>query len=87
MGEKISEKICRFTLIIVILLAVQSGSASDYPDFVGYVNDYAHLLSAPQASALNRELRDFDNRTTIEVAVVTVDSIGSESPQDYATNI
>jgi uncharacterized membrane protein YgcG len=58
-----------------------------YPDFVGYVNDYAHLLSAPQASALNQELRDFDNRTTIEVAVVTVDSIGSESPGDYAVNI
>jgi uncharacterized membrane protein YgcG len=87
MGEKISEKICRFTLIIVILLAVQSGSASDYPDFVGYVNDYAHLLSAPQASALNQELRDFDNRTTIEVAVVTVNSIGSENPQDYAVNL
>jgi len=72
---------------MIILFAIQSGSASDYPDFVGYVNDYAHLLSAPQASALNQELRDFDNRTTIEVAVVTVNSIGSENPQDYAVNL
>jgi uncharacterized protein len=46
-----------------------------------------HLLSAGQASALNQELRNFDNRTTIEVAVVTVNSIGSETPQDYAVNI
>ncbi|MDD1749414.1 MAG: TPM domain-containing protein [Methanothrix sp.] len=72
---------------MIIFLIVQSGSASDYPDFVGYVNDYANLLSAPQASALNQELRDFDNRTTIEVAVVTVNSIGSENPQDYAVNL
>jgi uncharacterized protein len=87
MRDRISAKICRFMLLMLILSAVQSGSASDYPDFVGYVNDYAHLLSAPQASTLNQELRDFDNRTTIEVAVVTIDSIGSEKPQDYAVNL
>jgi uncharacterized membrane protein YgcG len=87
MREMIQEKICKFMLLILILSGVQNGLASDYPDFVGYVNDYAHLLSAPQASTLNQELRNFDNRTTIEVAMVTVDSIGSESPQDYATNI
>jgi uncharacterized protein len=76
-----------FVALMIILLAVQSGSASGYPDFVGYVNDYAHLLSAPQASTLNQELRDFDNRTTIEVAVVTVNSIDGENPQDYAVNL
>lgn len=83
----IQEKLGRLMLLTLILLAVQSGSAYGYPDFVGYVNDYAHLLSAPQASALNQELRDFDNRTTIELAVVTVNSIGSENPQDYAVNL
>lgn len=87
MMKRISGILSRFMLLIIILLTVQSGSASDYPDFVGYVNDYAHLLSAPQASALNQEIRDFDNRTTIEVAVVTVNSIGSENPQDYAVNL
>ena len=87
MKKKISKQIFRSIFLMIILFAIQSGSASDYPDFVGYVNDYAHLLSAPQASALNQELRDLDNRTTIEVAVVTVNSIGSENPQDYAVNL
>jgi len=87
MKETISEQIIRSIFLMIILFAIQNGSASDYPDFVGYVNDYAHLLSAPQASALNQELRDFDNRTTIEVAVVTVNSIGSENPQNYAVNL
>lgn len=80
-------KICGFILWMAILFSFQSMTAVGYPDFVGYVNDYAQILSAPQASALNQELRDFDNRTTIELAVVTVESIGSESPQDYAVNI
>ena len=87
MSKTISGTLCGALLLLTILLAVQSVSAAPYPDFVGYVNDYAHLLSAPQASALNQDLRDFDNRTTIEVAVVTVDSIGSESPGDYAVNL
>ncbi len=86
--EDIIKKTCWMSLILmIILLDAQSSLASDYPEFVGYVNDYAHLLSAPQASALNQELRDFDNRTTIEVAVVTVNSIGGDSPQDYAVNL
>jgi uncharacterized protein len=86
--NKIFKKLCLLFLILIItLLNVHSSLASDYPEFVGYVNDYAHLLSAPQASALNQELRDFDNRTTIEVAVVTLNSIGSDNPQDYAISI
>lgn len=87
MRQKIIERICGLALLIVILLAFQSGFAQNYPEFVGYVNDYAHILSAPQASSLNQELRDFDNRTTIELALVTVNSIGNENPQDYAVNI
>lgn len=75
---------CRFALSILIFFSVSCAFAEDYPDFVGYVNDYAHLLSAPQASSLNQELRDFDNRSTIELAVVTVNSIGREDPQGYA---
>lgn len=87
MGNSISAKFRELLLLIMICLTISSGSASDYPEFVGYVNDYAHILSAPQASSLNQEVRDFDNRTTIEVAVVTVNSIGSENPRDYAVNL
>ncbi|GEM_PF-815184 len=87
MADIFLRKICGFILLMAILFSFQSALAADYPNFVGYVNDYAQILSAPQASALDQEIRDFDNRTTIEIAVVAVDSIGSESPQDYAVNI
>ena len=87
MNKMTPGEFCRFTLSILVLFSVSCALAQDYPDFVGYVNDYAHLLSAPQASSLNQELRDFDNRTTIELAVVTVNSIGEDSPQSYAVDL
>jgi len=87
MNKMTPEWFCRLILSILIIFSISCTLAEDYPDFVGYVNDYAHLLSAPQASSLNQELRDFDNRTTIELAVVTVDSIGDESPESYSGNL
>lgn len=92
MNEMTPGEFCWFMLSILVLFSVSCAIAEDYPeqyypDFVGYVNDYAHLLSAPQASSLNQELRNFDNRTTIELAVVTVDSIGEEDPQSYAVDL
>ena len=87
MNGEILEVSRKFMLLIALIFAVQIAFAVEYPEFVGYVNDYAHLLSAPQASKLDQELRNYDNRTTIEVAVVTVNSIGSENPQNYAVNL
>jgi uncharacterized protein len=82
-----TKNLCNVILMMLFLTGILSSCASAYPDYIGYVNDYAHLLSAPQASPLNQEIRDFDNRTTIELAVVTVESLDGETPQNYATNI
>lgn len=87
MRDKILKRLSIFGFLTVVFLVFYGGSAADYPESIGYVNDYADLLSASQESALNQELGNFDNRTTIEVAVVTVDSIGSENPQDYAVSL
>ena len=87
MNKKTRGEFGIFVLLIVVLSSTSSALAEDYPQFIGYVNDYAHLLSASQNSKLDQDLRDLDNRTTIEVAVVTVNSIGGENPGDYAVNL
>jgi hypothetical protein len=53
MNKKSQGEFCRFVLMIVVLSSTSSALAEDYPDFIGYVNDYAHLLSQPQASSLD----------------------------------
>ncbi len=87
MNRKCLAIFCLLSIEILALFSVASAQAADYPEYMGYVNDYAHLLSEEQTIELNREMSEFDRRTTIELAVVTVDSIGGQSPGEYAVDL
>lgn len=87
MNRKSLAVFCLLLIAILVPFSPSSAQAADYPEYMGYVNDYAHILSEEQTIELNREMSDFDRRTTIELAVVTVDSIGSQSPGDYAVDL
>lgn len=73
-------------LIIALLFAQCKSTPKDttvtptiYPQSVGYLNDFAHVLSPAQANSLDSTLRDFEKRTTNEIAVVTIDSLPSDT--------
>lgn len=51
------------------------------------VNDYAHLLSPDQTEALERKLVAYDDSTSTQVAVVTVETTGEYPIEDYARKI
>lgn len=44
------------------------------PQPVGYVNDYENLYTDKQEKTLDSLIRDFEKRTTIQIAVVTFDT-------------
>jgi uncharacterized protein len=44
------------------------------PRPVGYINDFEHLFTPGQIDTLDNLLHDFEQRTTIEIAVLTADS-------------
>ena len=44
------------------------------PRPVGYVNDFEHIFTREQVDVLDSLLHDYERRTTIEIAVLTVDS-------------
>jgi len=44
------------------------------PRPVGYVNDFEHLFTPGQIDALDSMIHDYERRTTIEIAVLTVDT-------------
>lgn len=44
------------------------------PRPVGYLNDFEHLFTPGQIDTLDRLLHDYEQRTTTEIAVLTVDS-------------
>jgi uncharacterized membrane protein YgcG len=66
-----------------MLLFVTTIHAREYSN-VGYVNDFANLLTPEQKVSLSEELATLEKKTTVEVIVVTVPSLGNQSIEGYA---
>jgi len=74
-------KIC----LLLILLALPFFSyASDIPQPVGWVNDFAGVISQQDKEKLNSLIEELERKTTTEIAVVTVDSISPYGEIEYA---
>jgi uncharacterized protein len=51
------------------------------------VNDLAHVMTPDQIASLEQKLVAYDDSTSIQIAVVTVTTIGDASIEDYALKI
>lgn len=82
-------KLAKFFIIFLlgIFLVTSSVWAQDFPDPTGYVNDFGQILSSEYRQSLEKELTDFDEETTTEIAVVTIDSLEGNSIEDYAVRL
>lgn len=60
---------------------------ASYPDYTGYVNDFAHVLSADFAARLNTKLSNFNKKTTNQLTVVTVDTTQPETIEEYSIHL
>lgn len=75
--------------LLVFLLAnpLLALGQTKYPEPVGYVNDFAGILPPGLEQSLEAELRDYEAKTTNEIAVVTVSSLGGLSVEDYTIGL
>ncbi len=85
--KTIGKTLLAVLLFVISLASLQYAYAQDFPKQIGYVNDFASLLPRGQASLLNQELALFEMRTKVEVVVVTVESLGAESIEDYVVGL
>ncbi len=53
----------------------------------GFVSNPDNVLSASAVSTINSQLQALEDSTTVQVAVVVVNSIGSEVPGDFRTKL
>lgn len=51
------------------------------------VNDFAHVMTGDQIATLERKLVAYDDSTSVQIAVVTVPTIGDDAIEDYALKI
>ena len=61
--------------------------AITYPSPVGHVNDFANIIPANVKQNLETKLREYQNKTSIEIVVVTVRSLEGMSEADYTIGL
>jgi uncharacterized protein len=82
-----------FRLLLAVLLgfsasAVQAQRVDQLPKPTDYVSDYAHVLSPETVARLDRICSQLDHSAAnAQVAVVTVQTLAGEEPDDYANEL
>lgn len=75
-------------IVCFLLLSVSLVFADDaYPKPKGRVNDFADILPVELESMLEENLREYEIKTTNEIAVVTVSSLNGLSIEDYTMGL
>jgi uncharacterized protein len=72
------------TVLVSLFLTTAVVSAQDFPNYQGFVNDFAGLLSADGKSLLEASLSQLEKDTTAQVAIVTMKSLDGDSIEDYS---
>lgn len=73
--------------VLLVPLGTALVFAQNFPQYQGFVNDYAGLLTAQNRSQLEARLSQLEKDTTAEVAVVTVKSLEGDTIEDYAVKL
>lgn len=71
-------------LLSASLLSLNTWAATSYPSPQGWVTDNARVLEDSSRQALENQLSQFERTTSVEMAVVTVPSLGDETIESYA---
>lgn len=80
----------RYLLLLVLAASTLAGLAQNIPAKPNpprLVNDFAHVLTADQVAALEAKLVAYDDSTSTQVAVITVETTGDYDIQEYALKI
>lgn len=72
---------------VAFIILPEVSFAVNYPSPIGYVNDFANIMPAGVKQSLETKLREYKNKTSIEIAVVTVRSLEGLSVEDYAIGL
>lgn len=72
---------------IASLLAVTSLEAADVPYLTGRIVDNAEILSEATRTKLAADMKAHEDRTTNQIAVLTVKSLEGDSVEDFATRV
>lgn len=68
-------------------VASSPSSALEVPRLQGRVNDHARLLTPEQAAALEEKLRAYEEKTTHQIALLTLPGLEGEPLEDFSIRV
>lgn len=71
-------------LTLSLILLPLLGYAQNVPQAVGWVNDFANVIDKGNADKLSTLITEVEEKTTTEIAVVTINSIAPYDEKEYA---
>ncbi len=83
MTNAIRNFITAFLSVVLLFFFVTGVYANHIPAPIGYVNDFAGVLTSDQKNTLENSLKDYEQRTTNEIAVATVKSLDGQDITDF----
>ena len=72
-------------MAILVLCLFSQAFSGDLPRAVGYVNDFAGIIDSRSASQLDGICTSIEKSTGVEIAIVTIDSLGMQSVEEAAS--
>ncbi len=76
----------KWTLLIILILLLPVASAVNYP-LKGFVTDDANIIDPNYEAKITQLAQQIEKEDTVEIAVVTVNSLEGESIEMYAVNL
>ncbi|MBN1541840.1 TPM domain-containing protein [candidate division KSB1 bacterium] len=77
----------RLVLLLLQGLVTMVLAEIDIPYLTGRVNDTAQILSPEVIQSLSQSLKEHENRTGNQIAVLTIPTLGDENIEDYAVKV
>jgi len=74
-------------LILGLFIFVGVVNAVSYPSYTNYVNDFTNTLSRGFIDKENTKLKEYDNKTTNQIAVALIDSTEGDSIENYSIHL
>ena len=81
-------RLLRFGLLYILVFSIQSSApALDVPPLRGRVNDLAGLLPPDRAQQLEEQLRQFEQETTHQIAVLTIPTLEGHPIEEFGIRV
>ena len=74
-------------ILLILLFFSPAASAVNYPQLHGFVTDSANMIDPAYENSIAQLAAKIEQETTVEIAVVTIESLEGESKEMYAVKL